>query len=152
TVTKVVYVDDRLYMTGYIRNNISGKDEMIVLKYKLDGTLDATFSSDGWIAQRAQNQTYSAYGNSIAIELNGKIIVGGMMGSMGATPNYPVLMRLKTNGALDINYGDGGFAEFSGATGSVLDILDVASIGTVYGGFTHDSETGDFTPVIGVMW
>ncbi|HLD44682.1 MAG TPA: hypothetical protein VJC18_04545, partial [bacterium] len=115
TATKMVYAEGRLYVTGYIRNNTSGKDEIIVLKYKLDGSFDETFSEDGWAVVRSPLPQYSAYGFSILVMTNGVVTIGGAMGNLAAGTKFPLMTRLRSNGRINLDYGTTGFVDFPDA-------------------------------------
>lgn len=74
-------------------------DGMLVLRFLDDGTLDPTFGTNGRVAFGGA----TARGNGVAIQADGKIVVGGR-DARGVT----TFARLTTNGTLDTTFGSGG--------------------------------------------
>ncbi len=93
----------RAVVAGYSYNGTN--NDFAIARYTTSGVLDTDFSSDGLITVDV-----SAGGNdiayAIAIQSDGKILVGGQAGSTGNL-NFAVI-RLSTSGALDDSYGAGG--------------------------------------------
>lgn len=78
----------------------SGPNATGVIKYKTNGSLDSSFNGKGYISI----PSYPAFANDIAVQADGKIILGGTYnGSVG-------LLRLTTNGKFDNTFGNNGFA------------------------------------------
>jgi uncharacterized delta-60 repeat protein len=77
------------------------------------GQLDSTFGTGGIFTTNytSPDQTMD---NSVAIQSDGKIIVGG------SNPGGAVLMRLNTNGTLDSTFGTGGVVNNSAVLGPVM--------------------------------
>jgi uncharacterized delta-60 repeat protein len=101
-----------------------------LLKYKPNGYLDSTFGHDGKVSTDILNHTDEA--NSIQIQKDNKIVVGGSSGSVSYERNFLVL-RYKTNGELDSSFGKNGVVEtaFSGSsdnTGTSLAIQNDSKI------------------------
>lgn len=71
------------------------------------GTLDKNFSGDGKVITSTNN--YFSYGEALAIQSDGKIVVAGTewsYGDLGDSENF-VLVRYKTTGILDNTFGGG---------------------------------------------
>src|SRR5580658_10515027 len=69
------------------------------------GTLDTTFGTGGIFGTSfTQN---GAADNAIAIQSDGKIIVGGLI-ALSTGGGQAALLRLNTNGTLDSSFGTGG--------------------------------------------
>jgi uncharacterized delta-60 repeat protein len=74
------------------------------------GTLDPTFGKGGiFISNFKQSGLGSTFLNAVAIQSDGKILLGG------STPNGGAVVRLNTNGTLDSTFGVGGIANFGNA-------------------------------------
>ena len=80
-------------------------------RYKQDGTPDSSFGSDGKVTT---DFGVDAVACSVAIELDGKIVVAGYSG--GFQPNDFTMTRYKSNGTLDSSFGANGkvFTDFGG--------------------------------------
>ena len=73
-----------------------------LVRYNADGTLDASFDTDG-IVTTAIGTSSEAFG--VAVQADGKIVVTGTTGISGG-PYF--LARYNPNGALDATFGSGG--------------------------------------------
>ncbi len=69
-------------------------------RYNADGSLDTTFSDDGVV-------TGSGYSPSVALQADGKILVGGIL-YLGGYNNDFVLSRYGADGSLDVTFGVNG--------------------------------------------
>lgn len=73
-----------------------------------NGTLDKSFGSGGWVLYG--NSDWADYAHSIAIQEDGRILVGGACGpyySGAVHPQFAILRFLDT-GSLDLSFGAGG--------------------------------------------
>ncbi|WP_051385046.1 T9SS type A sorting domain-containing protein [Flavobacterium enshiense] len=94
--------DNKVVVAGYSSNGYNW--DFALVRYKSDGTLDNTFSSDGKVTTDVGNA--NDYGNSIAIQSNGKIIVAGYIAN-GDQWDF-ALVCYKSDGSLDGTFGAGG--------------------------------------------
>ena len=72
-------------------------------RYNTNGSLDLTFNNDGIVTTPIGN---SANGYSVALQSDGKIILGGFSSSVNNSDF--TLARYNTNGSLDSNFGNNG--------------------------------------------
>src|SRR5271167_5052423 len=80
------------------------------------GQLDSTFGTGGVFTTNF-TQTDTTMATAVAIQSDGKIVVGG------STPGGAALARLNTNGTLDSSFGSGGIVNNSfGADGPVFGV------------------------------
>jgi len=77
-----------------------------VVRFKADGSLDNSFSSDGIVIPDVGTIDDRAYG--IAIQADQKIVVGGS--SYGVTGYDFAVIRLFPDGSLDLDFGEDGYA------------------------------------------
>jgi len=79
-----------------------------IIRYNIDGTLDASFGGgDGMIRSKDDFDVYTrAY--DMALQSTGKIIIAG-----DQFYNTERIIRLNTDGSLDLSFGDNGIADFS---------------------------------------
>ena len=97
------------------------RSRMMVTRYNADGSLDTTFGSDGIVT--AGEVGTNAKANCVALQADGKIIVGGK-GDFIFGPGF-ALLRYNIDGSLDETFGVGGIG--TGGDGSPSsEIVDVA--------------------------
>ena len=103
-----VQPDGRIVATGYA--NVDGEEDFALVRYNANGTLDATFGAGGKVITefgRLQQGFSYAFGNSIAVQSGGKIVVAGEAYiSSGLVLNRDfALARYNSNGTLDTSFG-----------------------------------------------
>jgi uncharacterized delta-60 repeat protein len=90
--------DGKIVLVGQSSNGIN--TDIAVVRYNLDGTLDTTFNDDGRAAVSVGNG--NDLGRSVAIQLDGKIVVTGNSLNVG---NFDIaVIRLETDGSLDLSF------------------------------------------------
>lgn len=77
-----------------------------VVRYKIDGTIDNSFGAGGVVTIR-QNPIKTAGSYAVALQSDGRIIVGGY--TWTDDNNDFALVRLKTNGVVDSSFGTDGW-------------------------------------------
>jgi uncharacterized delta-60 repeat protein len=96
------------------------EQEVAVLRYLTNGSLDPTFGSGGKVLTKIG---YYAFGTSLAIQSDGRLVVG----ADGVDANFKqvfALARYKTDGSLDTSFGSSGVTTL--AIGSVAFANSVA--------------------------
>ena len=86
----------------------STSDYLVVVQLTISGQYDTTFSTDGIFTYNPPNK--SSYGNSIAVQNNGRIIVGGS----DKDSSYSItsfLLGLTDNGEIDTGFGTNGWSQ-----------------------------------------
>jgi len=78
------------------------RERFAVVRYRADGSLDATFGGDGIV--RTNLTRGDDIGLDMALQPDGKIVVAGPAGS----PSRFALVRYRRDGSLDETFGDGG--------------------------------------------
>ena len=124
----VLQPDGRILAAG------SSESTFAVARYHTDGSLDTTFDTDG----KATVPGLIGYCNAIAIQPDGKILLGGTDGSTLLT-----LVRLQANGALDTTFDTDGIAKgYAGPGGNgVAAALAVQPDGKILAAGTGDGGT-----------
>ncbi|PHR16983.1 MAG: hypothetical protein COA38_21480 [Fluviicola sp.] len=93
--------DGKILLGGHDQYNIN------LARYNSDGSLDSTFGSGGTVITDVPGH-YSDECKSVAIQTDGKILLGGYATSGGPDQRHFVLIRYNSDGSLDTAFGLGG--------------------------------------------
>ncbi len=94
--------DGKIVAAGYSRIGLT--DDIALVRYNADGSLDTTFDGDGKVTTSIGSSTDRA--NAAAIQPDGKIVAAGYS-RIGSTDDF-ALARYNTDGSLDTTFdGDG---------------------------------------------
>ena len=97
-----VQPDGKIVATGFWYRDSTTLHDLAVVRYNVDGSVDTSFDGDGVVITALS--AASDYGQSVAIQRDGKIVVAGT----GNDYEYFVVMRYNANGSLDTSFdGDG---------------------------------------------
>jgi uncharacterized delta-60 repeat protein len=99
--------DGKIVVGGYA--NLDGGENFEVVRYNSNGTLDATFGTDGKVTTTfgVPEQGFSyALAYSLALQQDGKIVLAGES-TINGDRDF-ALARYNTNGTLDPSFGTGG--------------------------------------------
>jgi uncharacterized delta-60 repeat protein len=105
-----VQSDGKLVTAGDIWNGVNF--DMVVARFNLDGTPDATFGTGGSKVvsfDALQSGTGDDFATSVGIQPDGKVVVAGQFAGFVA-PGYLPVARLNADGTMDATFGNGGFA------------------------------------------
>jgi uncharacterized delta-60 repeat protein len=118
--------DGKLVVAGF--SETGGATSFAVVRYNVNGSLDTTFDTDGRAAVTFTQG--DAFGQAVAIQSDGKILVAGYIGAAG---EQFAVARLNTNGSLDTTFGTMGRVAFpmAGATGALLTSMVLRSDGRI---------------------
>ena len=111
--------DGKIVVAGFSNN--ASNDDFALVRYGTDGTLDASFGTDGKVRTVI---TSDDWGTAVAIQTDGKIIVAGSSFS-GLSTTFAIT-RYKTDGTMDTSFGWGGIV--TTAIGSMQDMVDSLAI------------------------
>jgi uncharacterized delta-60 repeat protein len=96
-----VQPDGKILVGG--ATSVSSNIKMAAARFNANGTLDNTFDTDGKVIVNAGNFTEC---NSIAVQADGKILLGGI--NTTTNSRYFYVARLNTNGGIDNTFGGSG--------------------------------------------
>ncbi len=99
----------KIVVSGF-STGTDGANDMLVVRYNSNGTLDTSFGGgSGYVRldDGAANQS-SEYGNDVAIQPDGKIVVGGWT-SVPGNPSTVFVARFNVDGTPDTTFAPGGF-------------------------------------------
>jgi uncharacterized delta-60 repeat protein len=95
-----------IVVAGWAKDPRTGLQDFSVARYNLDGTLDTTFGNGGIVLTPIGR--INSTGNALAIQPDGKILVGGYSSYYGAKQQVygeAALVRYNANGTLDSTFG-----------------------------------------------
>ena len=124
----VVQDDGKIVLAG---NVVAGNNNFALVRYNADGTLDSTFSNDGWVSTDLGGIYEEAF--SIAnVTVNGQsmLLVAGYSGGYNFDRSS-ALLRYTTNGELDTSFGVGGSVLMKTGSGSDASSMEVLSDGRI---------------------
>ena len=94
--------DGKIVLAGAGDN--TGNDDFALYRYNTDGSLDSSFGTGGKVFTAVGSG--NDFAESVAIQSDGKIVVAG--NSYNGSNDDFALVRYKTDGSLDTNFGTGG--------------------------------------------
>ena len=97
----VIQTDGKIILGGYSKQYIN------LVRYNKNGVLDTTFGLGGKVITNIKNY-YSEKCKSIAIQSDGKIVLGGYGQHNNNDKSYFLLVRYHNNGILDSTFGTNG--------------------------------------------
>lgn len=118
-------------------------EDVLVLRYLPDGTLDADFA-DGGVFSYTDVGDFSDHGNFVKLQPDGKIVVVGS--SANGDQTKIVVLRLDTDGTLDDTFGTGGVVTYQGDEYphySAFGLVTAASGKVVVAGVATDGSKGN---------
>lgn len=111
-----IQTDGKIIVTGQSRNDADGWDQITVVRYNSDGSLDNSFDGDGKLTVTVGNRFGDDGGQSVAIQNDNKIVIAGF--ATTSTSRDFALLRLNSNGSLDTTFDSDGklTTNFSGTS------------------------------------
>jgi len=130
----VIQSDGKILVAGSTTN---GSDSDFALaRYTSAGVLDTTFGTGG-VVTTSIGTSYD-YCETVAVQTNGKIIVGGMTYN-GSSYNDVALIRYNANGAIDTSFGTNGVVTHTLGIETVCKKVIILPNGNILaGGFTNN--------------
>jgi uncharacterized delta-60 repeat protein len=122
-----VQPDGKVVVAG-ISQSVSQIDDVVLVRYNADGSLDSTFGSGG-VVRIVGSSTLAIEINAAAVQPDGKILVAG--GVYSTIPHCCVgldflVARFNADGSLDGSFGAGGEARLPFPAGRTSDVQALA--------------------------
>ncbi len=119
---------------------VAGGRDFALARYRTDGTLDATFGTEGKVTTDFSDNADVAF--ALAIQPDGMIVAAG------ATGEFPTaafaLARYNADGSLDAGFGAGGRVTIEFGRDARAHALAIQSDGKIVtGGFVNNGSSGD---------
>ncbi len=138
----IVQNDGKILIAGH-SHHLGSANDLTLLRYLSDGTLDPTFSGDG-IAHIVGVE--DEIGLDLEIQSDGKIVVGGYSGSLGYS--HFMIARFNSDGTLDNSFGGDGIVTTAIGTNDIARSLIIQTDGKyVLAGSTDTLADSDFALV-----
>jgi uncharacterized delta-60 repeat protein len=103
-----VQSDGKIVVTGTIQISGALEDSFETLRYNTNGTLDTTFNGSGIVTTTFNAVYLHGYGQSVHIQTDGKILVGGGAVGGASTSLGFAVARYNSNGSLDASFNGKG--------------------------------------------
>jgi uncharacterized delta-60 repeat protein len=110
-VALAIQSDGKIVVAGDI---FTSPKTLVLARFNADGSLDTTFDSDGKVTTAVG--TIDATAGSLAIQSDGKILLGAYVNSAGTAYDLTVL-RYNSDGSLDTTFDGDGRATYDGGFG-----------------------------------
>lgn len=140
----VIQPDGKIVLVGTSSYDVNREFDFTVVRYNINGSLDASFGSNGIVNTDFTGDDDSAF--AVAILPNGKILVGGVDAFGYIGNNEFALVRYNSNGTLDTSFGNNG--KVSTNLGNYEDVgfaLVVQTDGKILlSGFSNNGNNFDF--------
>lgn len=132
--------DGKILVAGMLDD---GSDQdVLVIRYNADGSLDTTFGTDGHVIMDLASDDEDTY--AVAVQMDGKIVVAGYEGS-GAGRDFFVV-RYLSDGSLDTDFNTDGMVttDFAGGDTRAKSIALQDDGDIVVAGYAHSGTDYDF--------
>jgi len=118
-----------------------------VVRYNTNGSLDTAFGTDGIVLTDVWGG--HSYAKSVAIQSDGKIVVGGIATNTNNTTYYIALVRYTSDGELDTSFsGDGMVTTSLGGNYSLANDIAIDGDGKIVAvGYSYNGSNDDFAVV-----
>ena len=144
-LTVVLQSDGKIVAAGY--SDVGGSGDFALVRYNVDGSLDATFDNDGKVVSDIGTLSDDA-ANSVVLQSDGKIVVAGYSDAGGS---YDMIVgRFNANGSLDTSFDTDGKAVTdvgSNSTDTASSVVLQSDGKIVVAGYSDVSYPNDFVLV-----
>ena len=111
----VIQGDGKIVLAGRSSDTPGGFTDFSVVRYNTDGSLDTSFSGDGKVTAAIGTSIDDGY--SLALQVDGKILVAGNSWSASDFHHEFAVARFNTDGSPDVSFSDDGKVTTPAAAG-----------------------------------
>jgi uncharacterized delta-60 repeat protein len=129
--------DGKAVVAGASHNGMD--DDLVVLRFNTDGTLDPTFGTGGVVTYNGSGMDA---GRAVAIQADGKALVTGVS-VIGATSDI-VVLRFNTDGSLDTTFDTDGMAIYDSLVNDYASAIALQADGKILVAGWESSAPADF--------
>ena len=104
----------RIVVAGY--GNNGANDDIIVVRYNTDGSLDTSFDTDGFVSYNGLAGLAIDRAYAVAVDSSDRIVVAGYKNHVAGHKEVLVL-RFNTDGTLDTSFDSDGVASYTAGLG-----------------------------------
>lgn len=141
-----VQPNGKIILAGHVGESFLQNSAIALVRYNANGTLDNTFSGDGKVTTNLFDST--AVANSVVLQSNGRIIIGGYGADPTSDNSNFLMLRYTANGTPDNSFGKSGIVttDFDGAFDEVSSIILQPDGHIVAAGvaFNRKADNGDY--------
>jgi uncharacterized delta-60 repeat protein len=137
--------DGKIVAAGWAEDGAGAASRFAIARFRVNGTLDTSFSGDGKLLVKFRGYD-SSFGSTLALQDDGKILVGGGTGDDASIDWKWALVRLKTDGSIDKAYGGGDgrvLTDFAANDDGIADMLLQPDGRLVAGGWSVNAAGGN---------
>lgn len=138
--------DGRIVAVGQAYNADGSSSGFAIARFRTDGRLDTSFSGDGKLLVSFPGLVY-AFGYAVALQDDGRILVGGEAGGNAPTDRDFAVVRIKPRGRIDRTYGGGDgrvLTDFNGSDEGIWDMVVQPNGNLVAGGWAHNAAGDNY--------
>jgi len=141
-----IQADGKILVAGKAHRRYEG--DVAIVRYKPDGTLDHAFGVKGKVRKQfgKDEERIGSSVKSIAIQPDGKIVVGINLYQHGTNWIEGRLMRYNPNGSLDRTFGTGGLTAVNRNVGSIA-LQEDGKI--LFTGSSYEDSTSGYGIIVG---
>ena len=97
--------DGKIVAAGIVRF-VGSESDIVLMRYLTNGEADPSFGAEGVVLTDFSGRSDRA--SSLAIQPDGRLVVGGQSGGATASDNDYAIVRYNVDGSLDASFGVGG--------------------------------------------
>jgi len=129
-----IQTDGKIVASGY--GSLNTRECLSLARFNSNGTLDTSFGTNGKVQRDFGD---NSYGNSVALDASGRIVVGGSVGQTF------LLTRYNSDGTVDNTFGTNGFTTVSslGSNSVGNSVLILSSGKILLGGKTRQENNNE---------
>ena len=139
-VSATLQADGKILIVG--SSYVNNERDFAITRFTTNGALDNSFGTGG---KTTTDLGIHDWGNSVAVQTDGKIVLAGYSGT--ASRNELAVVRYNTNGALDNTFGTGGKVTIANESSEGYSVMLQADGKILVSGRAYSDNTSSFMVV-----